>query len=142
MMKQDMKLLVADHYRACVIFKLNIFFQKLSPSKQCERTYCSLDTVSDAAFSFNPCFLSSYYSVVGTSFSDLCKFNIPLLSPRFGSYLKVNVLPCLFDCLSSFLSCVSCSSNRTVRSPCQIQLSSCSCEFYRLNLVVCLLLQA
>lgn len=81
-----MKLPVADHYRACVIFQVEFFvFRNSHLLSNVNSTCCSLDTVSAAAFSFHPCFLSCYDSVVGTSFSDLCKFNIPLLSPRFGS---------------------------------------------------------
>lgn len=44
-------------------------------------------------------FVLLWFNCCNILLSDLCKFNIPLLSSRLSSYFKVNFLPCHFSCI-------------------------------------------
>lgn len=65
---------------------------------------CSLNTVSKmqpflSISTFVQTFVLLWFNCCNILLSDLCKFNIPLLSSRLSSYFKVNFLPCHFSCI-------------------------------------------
>lgn len=74
------------------------FLQQFSPSYRFSECH-----FKDAAFSFHlyfcPDFVLLWFNCCNILLSDLCKFNISLLSSRLSSSFKVNFLLCYFSCI-------------------------------------------
>lgn len=77
-------------------FKLNFFRSSHFLSKESNRLFSEYH-FKDVAFSFHlhfcPGFVLLWFNCCNILLSDLCKFNIPLLSCRFSSCFKLNFLP-------------------------------------------------